>query len=47
MRDLGTQIDHALCVIDRQEGGAEALAADGIRLRLTSMVSCNKAEQPG
>lgn len=32
LRDLGAQIDHALCVIDRQEGGAEALAADGIRL---------------
>ncbi|MBT2225660.1 orotate phosphoribosyltransferase [Nonomuraea sp. NEAU-A123] len=32
LRDLGAQIDHALCVIDRQEGGAEALAANGIRL---------------
>jgi orotate phosphoribosyltransferase len=33
LRDLGARIDHALCVIDRQEGGAEALAADGITLR--------------
>ncbi|SPL88652.1 Orotate phosphoribosyltransferase [[Actinomadura] parvosata subsp. kistnae] len=32
LRDLGARIDHALCVIDRQEGGAEALAAEGIRL---------------
>ncbi|WP_326637955.1 phosphoribosyltransferase family protein [Nonomuraea fuscirosea] len=32
LRDLGARIDHALCVIDRQEGGAEALAANGIRL---------------
>ncbi|MGW4967671.1 phosphoribosyltransferase family protein [Nonomuraea sp. NPDC004186] len=28
LRDLGAQIDHALCVIDRQEGGVEALAAE-------------------
>jgi orotate phosphoribosyltransferase len=33
LRDLGARIDHALCVIDRQEGGAEALAGDGITLR--------------
>ena len=33
MRDLGAKIDEALCVIDRQEGGTEALAADGIALR--------------
>ncbi len=33
LRDLGARIDHALCVIDRQEGGAEALASNGIRLR--------------
>lgn len=32
LRDLGARIDHALCVIDRQEGGAEALAGDGITL---------------
>ncbi|MEV4628531.1 phosphoribosyltransferase family protein [Micromonospora sp. NPDC049523] len=33
LRELGAKIEHALCVIDRQEGGAEALAADGIALR--------------
>jgi orotate phosphoribosyltransferase len=33
LRRLGAQVDHALCVIDRQEGGAAALAADGIKLR--------------
>jgi orotate phosphoribosyltransferase len=33
LRRLGAHVDHALCVIDRQEGGAEALAAEGIKLR--------------
>ncbi|GAA1862348.1 orotate phosphoribosyltransferase [Asanoa iriomotensis] len=33
LRELGARIDAAACVIDRQEGGAEALAADGIALR--------------
>lgn len=33
LRELGATIEHALCVIDRQEGGAEALARDGIALR--------------
>lgn len=37
LRDLGARIDHALCVIDREEGGTEALARDGIALR--SLVS--------
>ena len=32
LRELGAGIGHALCVIDRQEGGASALAADGIAL---------------
>jgi orotate phosphoribosyltransferase len=32
LRGLGAWIGHALCVIDRQEGGAGALADDGIRL---------------
>jgi orotate phosphoribosyltransferase len=33
LRKLGAHVDHALCVIDRQEGGSAALAADGITLR--------------
>lgn len=33
LRKLGAHVGHALCVIDRQEGGAQALAADGIMLR--------------
>ena len=33
LRELGARIDTALCVIDREEGGAEALARDGIALR--------------
>ncbi|MFD1325620.1 orotate phosphoribosyltransferase [Micromonospora sonneratiae] len=33
LRDLGGCVDSALCVIDRQEGGAGALAAEDIELR--------------
>ncbi|MEU8074326.1 phosphoribosyltransferase family protein [Catellatospora citrea] len=33
LRELGATVDGALCVIDREEGGAAALAADGITLR--------------
>jgi orotate phosphoribosyltransferase len=33
LRKLGAHVDHALCVIDRGEGGTEALAAEGITLR--------------
>ncbi|MET7833808.1 phosphoribosyltransferase family protein [Micromonospora sediminicola] len=32
LRDLGARVDAAVCVIDRQEGGAEALAAEGVTL---------------
>ena len=32
LRELGASIGDALCVIDRQEGGAAALAGDQIRL---------------
>jgi orotate phosphoribosyltransferase len=32
LRELGASIGHALCVIDRQERGAAALAGDVIRL---------------
>src|SRR5690625_1285 len=33
LRELGATVDTALCVIDREAGGSEALAADGIELR--------------
>ncbi len=32
LRNLGAQVDEALCVIDREQGGAEALKAEGITL---------------
>jgi orotate phosphoribosyltransferase len=33
LRELGARIDCALCVIDRQEGGSQMLAAEDIQLR--------------
>ena len=33
LRGLGAVVDTAVCVIDREAGGADALAADGIELR--------------
>lgn len=33
LRDEGALIEEAVCVIDRQGGGAEALAAEGVNLR--------------
>ena len=33
LRELGATVDTALCVIDREAGGSEALAAGGIELR--------------
>ncbi|WP_316781274.1 orotate phosphoribosyltransferase [Streptomyces sasae] len=32
LRSLGAQVDEALCVIDREQGGAEALKAEGVSL---------------
>ncbi|MFI2761975.1 hypothetical protein ACH5A3_24425 [Streptomyces echinatus] len=32
LRALGAQVQEALCVIDREQGGADALAAEGIGL---------------
>ena len=32
LRDLGGKVDHAVCVIDREEGGSEALSQVGVRL---------------
>ncbi len=33
LRNLGAQVTHAVCVIDRESGGTEKLAAEGIELR--------------
>ena len=33
LRDRGATVDHALCVIDRQSGGPEALQEIGVELR--------------
>jgi orotate phosphoribosyltransferase len=33
LRAAGAEVDHALCVIDREAGATERIAAEGIRLR--------------
>ena len=33
LRDAGLVVRHAVCVVDREEGGADALARMGVRLR--------------
>jgi orotate phosphoribosyltransferase len=33
LRAAGAEVDHALCVIDREAGGTERIAAEGITLR--------------
>jgi orotate phosphoribosyltransferase len=49
LRELGAGVTHALCVIDREAGGSEALAAAGIELRpLFTMSELKQAGlQPG
>ena len=34
LRDAGLVVRHAVCVVDREEGGSDALARLGVRLRL-------------
>lgn len=47
LRALGGQVDAALCVIDRESGGPEALASEGIALRaLFRMTELDDALQP-
>jgi orotate phosphoribosyltransferase len=33
LREAGLAVRNAVCVVDREEGGAEALAAAGVKLR--------------
>jgi orotate phosphoribosyltransferase len=33
LRDAGLVVAHAVCVLDRDEGGAAALAAEGVALQ--------------
>ncbi len=44
LRAAGAEVDHALCVIDRQAGGADALAAAGVALRALFTMEELKAE---
>ncbi|SCL70422.1 orotate phosphoribosyltransferase [Micromonospora chersina] len=47
LRELGATVEHALCVIDRGEGGAEALADHGIALRaLLTRADLDAARRP-
>ena len=47
LRAAGAEVDHAVCVIDRQSGGADALAAVGVALRpLFTMAELKAAAPP-
>jgi orotate phosphoribosyltransferase len=47
LRERGAIVEHALCVIDRESGGPEALAAIGVELRpLFTMTELETAAQP-
>jgi orotate phosphoribosyltransferase len=47
LRQLGAYVDHAVCVVDRQEGGVEALRGTGISLRsLLTRTDLTPAEGP-
>ena len=43
LRSIGARIDHVLCVIDRESGGREKLAADG--LGMTSLLTMSGIKQ--
>lgn len=48
LRELGAEVDTALCVIDREAGGGEALAAGGVELRaLFTMTDLKQAAAAG
>jgi orotate phosphoribosyltransferase len=46
LRDRGATVEHALCVIDRQSGGPEALAKIGVELRPLFTMSELEASAP-
>ena len=39
LREAGLEVRNAVCVVDREEGGVEALAREGVRLRALFRVS--------
>jgi len=45
LREAGLEVRNAVCVVDREEGGVEALAREGVRLRALFRVS-ELAEAP-
>jgi orotate phosphoribosyltransferase len=45
LREAGLEVRNAVCVVDREEGGVEALAGEGVRLRALFRVS-ELAEAP-
>jgi orotate phosphoribosyltransferase len=45
LREAGLEVRNAVCVVDREEGGVEALASEGVRLRALFRVS-DLAEGP-
>jgi orotate phosphoribosyltransferase len=45
LREAGLEVRNAVCVVDREEGGVEALADEGVRLRALFRVS-ELAEAP-
>jgi len=48
LRSLGARVDHAVCVIDRQAGGAAKLAAVGVSLApLFTMAELERAADAG
>jgi orotate phosphoribosyltransferase len=47
LRAAGAEVEYALCVIDRQAGGADALAASGVALRSLFTMAQLKAAGAG
>ena len=47
LRDLGAEVTHALCVIDRQSGGKEKLAENHITLTRTQRETSATHSKPG